>query len=70
MRNYRDLKCIWGYMTLCDKCIINKPSHVYEEIAEKFPAVECEMCGTLAIGYKRLKDGEIIKRRLCYVDYR
>lgn len=44
--NYEDSKCHYGYMTVCDICKPNAPSHVnLDKRVLGFPEVKCEMCG-------------------------
>lgn len=45
LRNYQDSKCVYGYMTLCNRCKDNAPAWVNTSvIVSGFPAVKCELC--------------------------
>ena len=51
MKNYKDKVCKWGYITLCDKCVValttrdRRSIDISVELPE-FPLMpQCEMCG-------------------------
>ncbi len=46
LHHYEDLKCTWGYMTLCNECKKRAPRWVnVEKEVKGFPYDRCEMCG-------------------------
>lgn len=45
LKNYEDSKCVYGYMTLCEKCTKNAPPNVnVNKEVKGFPTPQCEMC--------------------------
>ena len=45
LHNYVDHKCVYGYMTICDKCKANAPSHVdTKKLVKGFDTGQCEIC--------------------------